>query len=443
MRNLLELLALILTFPLALALPAAEPDKDAKPTDIEKQAKAFLDLLAQGEFAKATKDFDATMQKALPADKLEATWKYQIGQAGAFQKQLGTRLEKKGKYEIVHVNCQFAKHNLDVNVVFDSDHHIAGLFFLPDYVAPAYVQRQSFQERAVTVGEGEWQLPGTLAMPVGDGPFPAVVLVHGSGPHDRDETIGPNKPFRDLAWGLASRGIAVLRYEKRTKEHGAKLGPVMSKFTIKEETIDDALAAVALLRKTDKVDAKKVFVLGHSLGATCAPRIGQRDPAIAGLIAMAGMTRPFEDVLVEQFDYILSLGGMPDEQKKQVETLRQQAKDLKNISLTPETPASKLPFGMTAIYLLSVNDCKPVETAAKLKQPLLILHGERDYQVDKEDFRNWQKASPSANVVLKSYPKLNHCFIEGEGKARPEEYQKTGHVAKEVIEDLAAWIKKN
>src|SRR5437868_1155092 len=77
------------------------------------------------------------------------------------------------------------------------------------------VNRDTFDEREVTVGKGEWELPGTLGLPKGSGPFPAVVLVQGSGPQDRDETMGVNKPFQDIAWGLASNGIAVLRYDKR------------------------------------------------------------------------------------------------------------------------------------------------------------------------------------------------------------------------------------
>ena len=90
---------------------------------------------------------------------------------------------------------------------------------------------------------------------------PGVVLVHGSGPNDRDETIGPNKPFRDLAWGLATRGIAVLRYEKRTKRHRLKMALLANSLTVKEETIDDAVAAVTTLHAVEEIDASRIFVL--------------------------------------------------------------------------------------------------------------------------------------------------------------------------------------
>src|SRR4051794_36392117 len=144
-----------------------------------------------------------------------------------------------------------------------------------------------FTEEPVVVGSGEWALPGTLTLPTGTGPFPAVVLVHGSGPHDRDETIGPNKPFRDLAWGLATRGIAVLRYEKRTKEHGAKFVKENT-YTLRSEVIDDVRAAVALLRSHRSVDPKRIFVAGHSQGAVAAPRVAELEPGLGGVILLAG-----------------------------------------------------------------------------------------------------------------------------------------------------------
>jgi hypothetical protein len=125
------------------------------------------------------------------------------------------------------------------------------------YQPPAYAVPSSFHEKNVTVGAGtEWALPATLTLPVGNGPFPAIVLVHGSGPNDRDETQGPNRPFQDLAWGLASQGIAVLRYDKRSRVHPGKL-TALANLTVKDETIDDALAAVALLRETPEIDPKR------------------------------------------------------------------------------------------------------------------------------------------------------------------------------------------
>jgi fermentation-respiration switch protein FrsA (DUF1100 family) len=438
---------------LLLAGLAAGPDRiaaaDDKPADLEA-ARAFLTDLARGEFGAATRNFDDTMKKALPADKLAAIWKDVQKQVGAFKKQAGARTEKLDKYEIVIVTCEFEKTSLWARVVFDRQGRITGLRFMPpevEYKAPAYVKKDTFHDTEVTVGDGDWALPGTLSLPSGDGPFAAVVLVHGSGPNDRDETILGNKPFRDLAWGLASHGIAVLRYEKRTRQHGAKLVKVLGKdgITIKEEVLDDALAAAALLRKTKGIDPKRVFVLGHSLGAMLAPRLGKEDAALAGLILLAAPARPLEDLFLEQVTYGMSLEGeLTDKQKAELEKFKQQVERVKDPKLSPTTPGSELPLGTGGAYWLSLRGYEPAKVAAGLELPLLVLHGERDDQVTMEDFAGWKKAMAGRkNAELKSYPKLNHLFAEGEGKSKPAEYQRVNHVAGEVIDDIAAWVKKH
>ena len=227
------------------------------------------------------------------------------------------------------------------------------------------------------IGSGEWVLPGSLTLPKGDGPFPAVVLVHGSGPQDRDETIGRLKPFRDLAWGLASKGVAVVRYEKRTKEHPLKSATAKN-FTVKEETIDDALAAAALLRTTAKIDPKRVFIVGHSQGAMMAPKMALTDTALAGIVLMAGPSRPLEDLILEQTDRGLSdKTSKPDFEVKILETLRAIATKVKEGKLTPETPPAEL-MGMSPGYWLSIVGYRPPTDAVKLKLPILILQGEAD-----------------------------------------------------------------
>jgi hypothetical protein len=288
--------AFALSMVLASGRCLGQDQSETKPSELEKSAQAFVKLLEKGEFKKATKDFDATMKDKMPPDKLEEVWKGLIQQVGAFKKQGGTRSQKVQGYDIVFVACEFEKQTLETRVVFNKEKQIAGLFFQPKkeaaaaYQAPAYVKRDSFHEQDLVVNAGDWPLPATLTVPNGEGPCAVAILVHGSGPQDRDETIGPNKPFRDLAWGLASRGVAVLRYEKRTKAHSTRMAKEVDKLTTKEEVVDDVLAAVALVRTTPGIDSKRVYIIGHSLGGMCIPRIGTLDSNLAGLVAPNGST---------------------------------------------------------------------------------------------------------------------------------------------------------
>ncbi len=284
------------------------------------KARAFLEALAKGDFQGAVSDFDETMLKLSGPDKLEPMWTKQLpAQVGAFKQQGPARREQFQGYEIVLVACSFEKAVLDARIVFDKDGQDRGFQFVPpappaNYAPPAYADASKFEESEVTIGSGEWALPGTLTMPKGAGPVPGLVLVHGSGPNDRDETIGPNKPFKDLAWGLATRGIAVVRYEKRSKVYGQRIvadPELEARLTVKDETIDDALAAAALLQGTKGVDPKRIFILGHSLGGFLMPRIAlAAEPlGLSGFISLAGLTQPLDDTIVRQMTYLYGLAG--------------------------------------------------------------------------------------------------------------------------------------
>jgi len=414
--------------------------------DRTKDAAAFIGLLESSDFTKAVDTFDATMRAALPEPKLRAVWNGLIAQAGAFVKQGVTRTERTGAYDIVFVPCEFERTTLDAKVVFNADGKIAGLFFLPAAPAPAsnippYVTKEAFDEVEITFGEEPWVLPGTISLPKGDGPFPAVVLVHGSGPQDRDETVGANKPFRDLAWGLASRGIAVLRYEKRTKQHAQALNRLPLPFTVNDETIDDAIAALDALQKHKGINPEKTYVLGHSLGGMLIPRIAERATHAAGFIVFAGTTRPLEDVIIEQTSYIALLDGNTSvEEQKQLDAVQVEVNRIKKLT---ESDASNpaLIFGAPASYWLDLRNNDAVDRAKLITKPLLILQGERDYQVTMTDFNRWKNAfKNTATVTMKTYPNVNHLFIQGSGPSGPAEYASPGHVSQQVIDDIVMWI---
>lgn len=411
------------------------------------KAKAFVQLMAAEKYAECEGYFDATMNKVMPESKLKQTWESVIKRVGSLRAQIRTRTETIGKYSAVYVVCAFEKEKMDVKVVFDKDKKVAGLFFLPvqEYKLPSYANRDSFIEQEVTIGSGEWKLPGTLTIPKGTDSSPALVCVHGSGPQDRDESIGPNKPFKDIAWGLASLEIAVLRYDKRTKAHQVKMAAMKTNLTVKEESIDDALAAVDLLRKTKGIDRKRIFVLGHSLGGMLIPRIGLRDSEIAGFIVLAGPTRPLEDLFLEQMKFAYWLdGSLSDEEKTALEKIKEAVSRIKNMKESEVDVTGERILGARPGYWLDIQGYNPAETAMRLKRPMLILQGGRDYQVKKKDFEGWKThLSSRKDMEFKLYPLANHLFIMGRGVSTPAEYLTAGNVGQEVITDIANWIKKH
>lgn len=436
---------LVITYALAIVAESA-PAQNADEANLETHARQFVEQLNAAEYDQAVKGFDATMTRVMPPDKLRDAWRSLPPRAGEFQEITEVTIEKQGKFDIAVVTCRFEKGNLDAKVVYDTERKISGLWFSPttppESPPPPYADPKSFTEKEVTVGSGWWAVPGTLTLPVGEGPFPAVVLVHGSGPNDRDETIGPNKPFRDLAWGLATQGIAVLRYEKRTRHHKLKMALLVNSLTVKEETIDDAVAAVATLRATEKIDAKRIYVLGHSLGGMLIPRIAKRDEDVAGFVILAGTSRPLEDILLEQTNYVLSVEeGLVEKERRILEKLMAQVDRVKSPDLAQDTPVSELPLGVPAAYWLDLRGYEPAKEATHLQRPILVMQAGRDYQVTMDDYTIWQQAlSDKPNVKFQLYPKCNHLFIEGEGQCTPAEYANPGHVAKDVIDDIANWL---
>jgi len=420
--------------------------EEKNPTNNQKTetqiAIEFMNNLSNSKYQEAYNNFNATMKESLTLNQLKESWEYIINIYGNFENITAIKESEEPNYTIIYINSTFSNNYLLIfKIVFNENNKINGFWvneFIPisEYNPPEYINTQNFTEEEIIIGN-KWKLPATITIPNGEGPFPGVVLIHGSGPNDRDETIGPNKPFKDIAWGLASKNIVVLRYEKRTKEYSEEMSKLIN-FTVKEEVIDDALIAIQLLKNKNYVDQNKIFVIGHSLGGMLAPRIAKLDINITGIIILAGPTRGLEDLIINQTKYIANLDEIIDEnEKNQIDYIQEQVKKIKQLNFSE----NELVLGAYRSYWMDLNNYNPIETAINLSSYILILQGDRDYQVTTYDFNNWLNSiGYRENVELILYPNLNHLFMNGSVESNPDEYQIEGHVEKKVINDISNWI---
>jgi dienelactone hydrolase len=396
-------------------------------------------LHAGDEGAAAALVSPAVRADTMTAETLRKVWLQLTDRMGplADVRSAGTRHED-GRL-VADLVARFARSELGLRVVLDDARRVVGFWVTPPrppaYEPPAYADRSRFSEAELTLGR-EPSLPATLTIPVDAGPWAIVVLVHGSGPNDRDETLGANRPYRDLAWGLATRGVAVLRYDKRTLAHPRSLGESV---TVEAEVIDDALAALAVARTVDGVDPARVVLLGHSLGAGLAPEIAARDGAVAGAVLLAPPARPSAEVLAEQLAYVdgadRAAGGTG---VAGLAALRELLRALGDGALSPEVDV----LGAPASYFYDLDARRPLDTARALPIPLLALFGGRDYQVTGDDAQGWRQAlAGRTSATVRTYPELNHLFMAGQGMATPAEYaREAGHVAAVVIDDIVHWL---
>ncbi|MEK5445751.1 alpha/beta fold hydrolase [Paenibacillus sp. FSL R7-0331] len=418
-----------------------------------KYAENITALLSGGKYMELWQQtFSKDVQLALPVLKLQAFWETLTGTHGSFVRLDSVGATQEADYTVIQAPLVFAEARLTMNLKVDSSGRLAGILFGPASTAVELSLPAGLIEEETIVGAGTaYPLEGVLTLPEhSSGPLPSVVLVHGSGSTDRDETALGYKAFRDLAWGLARQGIAVLRYDKRTFTYGQQYaGDKAASLTVKEETVEDAVLAAKLLRQDKRLNPDQVYIAGHSLGGMLAPRIDADGGDFAGLILLAGSPRKLWEIVYDQNMALIRSMNESDPLKAQSAALIDaEAQKVKALASMTAEQAKQAPpvFGMPANYLLEMQHHDTAELARKLTKPVLVLQGADDFQVyaDK-DYLLWKEVlSNNPSAEFKLYPGLNHFFVnyDGAGAGTTDEYNVPGVVDEQVISDIGGWISK-
>lgn len=447
-----------LLIPTILVALAAGPYNAGAAPAVDLQTFA-QSLMTGGELP--ADDMTPQMRSAFPdaaQEQIRATF---TGQHGPVKEVGGAWFDDELQgYKRYRVPILFENVTLDMQIALDGAGRIAGLTFVEHVEPPDSASTEKAvvgggapgvepqpeapgPEIEIEVGPEGRGLNGLIALPPGDGPFPAAVLVHGSGPNDRDETIGAHKVFRDIAWGLADRGVATLRYDKRSLVYPQELAELGDELTVDDVVVEDARAALALLRSRPEIDAKNVYIVGHSLGGTLAPRIAQAEPHPAGIVSLAGSTLPLPEKILEQSRYIVGLDGeVSPEEETRVRQIEAAVKTLR-AALNGEIEAPPEPLlGAPIEYFRDYESVDPAVVAADLGLPIFVVQGERDYQVTMDDFALWQeKLNGLSHACLRSYAGLDHLFRYGEEASTPASYHEPGPFHAPLLDDLAAWLR--
>ena len=401
----------------------------------EENGTSFIQKFFAKNFNDAISYFDESVKSQITPDFLMKTEETIGQQIGNFKKILDVNEENEAPYKVLYYYSEFEKMNLDIKLTFNDKNKIVGFFFIPH----KEIDKDKNKKPDYNIPSDNISLPGTLLIADTNNQKKLVILIHGSGPNDRDETILDNKPFKDIAEGLLHHGISSYRFDKRTMV--APLLCIGPDFNIDDEVTNDVVNIIQYFHKNDTFKLYQIYIIGHSLGALMAPRIALKaGNQLSGVVMLAAPGRSLDKLLLEQYEYLDSLNPTK-EMNAEVKKVKKQINYLNSANFNLSSPKDSLPLNADAAYWKSLKDYDQIRTIEKVHIPVLILQGEKDYQVTMKDYSLWQKATKNnPKVSMKSYATLNHAFMENKGIPGPASYSIKQTIPSLVIKEIALWI---
>lgn len=407
------------------------------PKTLEEAADRVETLIKTDSFEALHSQYldSATIGKFVSAKQLSQTME---SLSGSFGKLLLFRNQKVSNLNYSST-AVFTNDSLVFNLAFNPSLKVRGMNFKQfpgaEPLNPPYENALNKQQDFV-FKSGKLTLTGALTEPANKKHNVLVVMMGGSGPTNKDGGNKPMLPLKNIADGLAANGIASLRVGKRSATHAAYIKP--DSFTVMQEYVEDANAALASIAKDNRYKKAKVYFLGHSQGGTMAPVIINSNPNWAGCIMVAPASRPLAVLIREQVKFLKRQAGTSDTlsiwaglDSLVARTATNRVLQFKKDSL----------MGLSPIYWNSLNQLNIAQEIKQAQKPMLALFGGADYQVNLTEENLYRQMFLSkTNCKVAHFDKLNHYMVYQEGTPNPAFYKKPGYVNESVIMEIVRFL---
>lgn len=387
-------------------------------------------LLIEKKPEQAYAFFDLSISQQIPIDVLKTLPDQLEEQFGG----LKNIIEINNDRDTYYFYSEFEKTKMDIQISFNNENKIVGFFLVPHKIF-----EKADEKNVLNIKSDDIELKGTFLQPIENIQKKLVIFVHGSGPQDRDETIGENKPFKDIAEYLYNSGISSYRYDKRTYSNPETFN---DQSTVEQETINDAVNIAKYFKNNAKFKNYQIIILGHSQGAYLMPKIAEK-ANVTKYIFLAGNARPLQDLIIEQFEYMNKFDPS-NISNDAVLTIKKEVDFLNSNKFSLDAQGSELSMGLSAHYWKYLLDYRPLDFVKLIKVPMFFAQGGKDYQVTEKDFNLWKsQLKNNKAAIFKLYPSLNHIFMEISGQIpSPKDYETKGTVSEYLLKDLKDFILK-
>lgn len=435
----------ITLFTIIIAIPVFAQNEEPKALLL---VDSTIQLFKTEQYETIYNSGDSLFRRRSTPDRLQSVWESLATINGALKEVGATKYLFLDTLHMTTTKLKYKNGAVGLRLVFSLNWEIAGLFIVdaePMYSIPTYANTFGFYEIKIPFGGDKYKGEAILTVPITEKKYPCIIIVGGSGPTDKDLTFGPNRIYKDFAWGLANKGVASLRFDKRTK---AYFGKIMEEhkagnyYTIEQEYLEDIKTLVdRISKKTQILNPNRIYLMGHSQGAGLMPLLLKQNKKVAGGIMLAGNYSSLTDLMLYQSDYLMPLQAKTAADTAVFENLKRQVLNAQQPNLHKTIPNDSLPPSYPFSYWNYLSKLDLHAMALKNNKPVLILQGQRDYQVPFSEYKKWEALlNGKSNYMFASFEKLNHLFLEGTGKSTPAEYFNRSNVPEYVIDEIVKWI---